>query len=374
MSLINQMLKDLEQRNAKADRTAPLAGEVRAVSVAGREGGVPLWGIGLALAIVLLLVGGFAWWHASRAPAPPTQAAPIMQVTVAPRQSEVPPLPEPGGYVPATAEQQAPAAPAGEPAAGVPEKRFPGLDLTLAAAPAPGAAQASRPATEPQSSHLPTPPKETSTKPQQGSALAGGASRPLKTVSATQQAENAYRQAVAALQQGRVAEAQDQLRKVLEINPRHVDARQMLVGLMVDARQHADATALLQEGLKLSPEQSGFSMALARLQVESGDVQSGLATLEQGVKAGGVDAEYQGFYAALLQRQGRHEEAVQHYLAALNVDPAMPTWLVGIGISLENLGKRQDAQAAFQRARDTGQLTPQLMRFVDQRLAELRRS
>lgn len=371
MSLINQMLKDLEQRNAKADRTAPLAGEVRAVSVAGRESGFPLWGIGFVLVIVLLLAGAFAWWHASRTPVNHIQATPAMQVTVAAeQQAAAPSLPEPGGYVPATAEQQAP----GELAAVVPEKRFPGLDLTLAVAPSPNAVPASRPTTEPQSSQMPAPPKEASAKPQQSSALAGGASRPLKTVSSTQQAENAYRQAVAALQQGRVAEAQDQLRKVLEINPRHADARQMLVGLMVDARQHADATALLQEGLKLSPEQSGFSMALARLQVESGDVQSGLATLEQGVKAGGVDAEYQGFYAALLQRQGRHEEAVQHYLAALNVDPAMPTWLVGIGISLENLGKRQDAQAAFQRARDTGQLTPQLMRFVDQRLAELRRS
>ena len=41
----------------------------------------------------------------------------------------------------------------------------------------------------------------------------------------------------------------------------------------------------------------------------------------------------------LLQRAGRHEDAVKHYLNALRTDPAMPAWLLGIGISLDAIGK-----------------------------------
>jgi MSHA biogenesis protein MshN len=49
----------------------------------------------------------------------------------------------------------------------------------------------------------------------------------------------------------------------------------------------------------------------------------------------------------------------------------MPTWLVGIGISLQALGQNRDAQEAFTRARDGGLLSPPLLSFVEQRLRQL---
>lgn len=375
MSLINQMLKDLEQRHAAADRTAPLAGEVRAVAMGRQSSVFPMWGIGLA--VVLLLVGAAAWWWSERAVQAPQlqtiQPQSIQGQVAAPAAAVTAPATEPGGYVPPPTVAEAPVVPVATDAAPMGEKRHVGLDRSMTSVQEQRDAPAARRAPESQPPAMLPPDAEATSKSRQNAGSAGGVSRPLKTVSASQQAENTYRQAVSVLQQGRVAEAQDLLRKVLDTNPRHGDARQMLVGLMVDARHHPEAMALLQEGLRLAPEQSGFRMTLARLQVESGDLDAGVATLEQGLKSGSVDPEYQGFYAALLQRQGRHDEAVQYYLAALNADPAMPTWLVGIGISLEQVGKRQDALAAFQRARDTGQLTPQLTGFVDQRLAELKR-
>ena len=133
----------------------------------------------------------------------------------------------------------------------------------------------------------------------------------------------------------------------------------------------ARTVSRLQTGLKLSPEQSGFSMALARLQLEAGDRRGALETLEHGLHTAGEDADYHAFYAALLQQEGRHEEAVAHYLTALRSDPAMPAWLVGIGISLQAQGNLADARAAFQRAKDGGQLTPELARFVEQRLQQV---
>ena len=379
MSLINQMLKDLEQRNAAADRTAPLAGEVRAVAEMGRESAFPKWALVLALGVVLMMLAGAAWWWGTRAERSPqlqtTQPQSTQVQVAAPAVVAPTPAPEPGGYVPPPAVAEVPAVPAAAEAAPAAEKRLTGLDMTISSVPERRLEPKSRRASEPQQAAPPAslpPDVEAAPKPRQSVGPAGGPSRPLKTVSASQQAENTYRQAVTALQQGRVAEAQDLLRKVLDTNPRHTDARQMLVGLLVDARHHPEATALLQDGLVLAPEQSTFRITLARIQVESGDLATGVATLEQGLKSGAADPEYQGFYAALLQRQGRHDEAVQHYLTALNADPAMPTWLVGVGISLEQIGKHQDALAAFQRARDTGKLTPQLTSFVDQRLAELK--
>lgn len=115
-------------------------------------------------------------------------------------------------------------------------------------------------------------------------------------------------------------------------------------------------------------------MALARLQVEAGggDRGAALQTMEQGAQYATEDAEFHGFYAALLQREDRHQEAVSHYLRALNDDPANVSWLVGVGISLQAQEKYADAREAFERARQSSQLSPEMAGFVDQRLKQLK--
>ncbi|MEO5672456.1 MAG: tetratricopeptide repeat protein [Ramlibacter sp.] len=198
-------------------------------------------------------------------------------------------------------------------------------------------------------------------------------SRPQKSVSPQQLSENLYKQSVVLVQQGKGGDARELLRQSLEAGPRNVAARQMLVGLLVESGNIEPAMALLRDGLKVQPGQGGLSINLARLQLEKADTAGAMATLEQGLAAIGDDPQYHAFYAAMLQRASRHDDAVKHYLAALRTDPSMPNWLVGIGISLQATGKESDALEAFQRAKDTGQLPAQLLAFVDQRLGQLRR-
>ena len=194
-----------------------------------------------------------------------------------------------------------------------------------------------------------------------------------KTVSPQQLSDNLYKQAVSLTQQGHGKDARQVLLKSLEASPRNAAARQMLVGLLVEGNSLAEASELLREGVKVSPEHSRLWMSLGRLQLEYGDAAGAMATLEQGLPSATDDAPYQAFYAAVLQRAGRHEDAVKHYLIALRSDPSMPHWLVGIGISMQALGRENDAAEAFQRAKDGGQLPAAFIAFVDQRLAQLKR-
>lgn len=397
MSLINQMLQDLEQRNASTGKTEPMSGEVRAVS-APTKSMRPVMLIGVAL--VVSIASAAAWIYLSETPkpvvsvavtAPPASAKPVAaQQPVAPAEPAAATTPE---VQPSAASTPVPAVQAetsAQPA--LPVRRMPGLDTSLAVVPAAPATQpaskipaekTSRPAPVPEplaagavtadaaAKPMVTEPMPVKQKPVP-KAVPGNAGASLKTVNPAQQSDNLYRQAVTILQQGRVAEAQDALRKALESDPHNLKARQALVGLLVEGKHNDEAMALLQEGLKLAPEQSGFSMALARLQVEAGDAKSGSDTLERGLQYAGEDADYHAFYAALLQREERHDAAVAHYLTALKSNPAMPSWLVGIGISLQAQGGLADASEAYQRARDTGQLTPQLLQFVEQRLKQVR--
>lgn len=184
-------------------------------------------------------------------------------------------------------------------------------------------------------------------------------------------AEADYARGTTQLQQGRPAEAREAFESALRQYPQHHAARQALFGLLMEARQHAEAERLLQDGLKLSPAQTGFAMALARMQVERGDGGAGVDTLMRSLEHARSSPDYLGLLAALLQRQQRHGEAVEQFQAALRLRPQNGVWLLGLGVSLQTLGRNADAQEAYQRAKQSGSLNPELQAFADQRLRQL---
>ena len=389
MSLINKMLQDLEQRNDSATRSEPMAGEVRAVPAAS----APRTGAMVGGLVVLVVAIGVGWMMMQPTAAPPVVVA---AAPAKPAQVAVPaPAPVPAAVAAAPAQLVA-VAPVSTPAVAIASASA----VATASAAAPAAAKvaqavaAAKPAAEPKVKQAAAALVAANSAPPQGvtkqpskvmSEEASPAVQKTATVVAPaaearwqkrftpqQQSDNLYKQAITQLQQGQGTDARKSLRLALEVNPNNVKARQVLVDMQVEAGSVEEASALLRDGLRLSPEQSGLSMSLARLQLETGDTAAAMTTLEQGLKSAGDEPQYNAFYAVLLQRAKRHDEAVNHYLVALRSDPSMPTWLVGIGISLQALGKNADASEAFQRARDSGLLTPQLAQFVDQKLNQLK--
>jgi MSHA biogenesis protein MshN len=195
--------------------------------------------------------------------------------------------------------------------------------------------------------------------------------RKVRELTPAQLAENDYRAGASLLNQGRVAEAQERFAAALVHSASHSGARQALFGLLVQAKKTSEAEQLLSEGLRIDPKQPGFAMALARLQVDRDDSTAAMETLQNSVQFAGTSPDYYAFLAALLQRQGRHAQAVEMYQAALALAPRSGVWLMGLGISLQALGRANDAQNAFKRARATDTLRGELQAFVDQRLKQL---
>jgi MSHA biogenesis protein MshN len=106
----------------------------------------------------------------------------------------------------------------------------------------------------------------------------------------------------------------------------------------------------------------------ARRQLEQGDVAGALATLQAFAQAGAASAEYRGLLAAVLQRAGRHAEAIAEYRAALRMLPAMSVWWLGLALSLEAEGRRAESREALQHARAGGGLSAELAAYVDEKL------
>jgi len=129
MSLINQMLKDLENRPAPTENAKPLAGEVRAVSPR-RSSLLPVW----LLILLVVIAGGAAAWKLWLEPK--SKAATAVHSALPKR-----PLPvraQPKKEVIAAVTPSAPVQPP-PPTEVVPEQvpsRLPGLEKTLSTLPA----------------------------------------------------------------------------------------------------------------------------------------------------------------------------------------------------------------------------------------------
>ena len=191
-----------------------------------------------------------------------------------------------------------------------------------------------------------------------------------KTMSVEQQASHMYQQAISYLQQGRVAEAQDQLKSAIVTYPQHDDARQTLVGLLVDNKRNDEAMHVLKAGLQVSPNHLAYAQTLARLQLDAGLVADALHTLESHSTGVQQPQEYHALMAVVLQKIGQHNEAINHYQQALSQGTTTPVWYIGLGVSLQAEGRTQEAKLAYQQAQ-SGQLSPELAMFVSQRLKQV---
>lgn len=390
MSVINQMLDQLEQRGA---HTAAEQAMVRAVPQARRNFGLPLLAFGLAL------VAGIAVWQwvQARKPVPSLVEGPA--AGIAPKVTQGLPRPEGAGNNTGSHELekstlQHQAAQLDTPGSGVAVAYMPAsrLSFELSSVPLPSTIRHDPEqalADEKSISDIPHAAAKPAKKPVRKSAGKTVKTQPIKTsnaevavptpdgalpmkqISPEQQADAEYRKASALMQQGHIADGMSGYEAALRLDPGHDAARQALVALLLESKRGKDAERVLQERLKSKPDHTGFTMMLARLQVERGAVAEATATLEKALPYANSQAGYQAFLAALLQRQNRNDEAIAHYQVALQLAPNNGIWLMGYGISLQALKRNADAKIAFQHALDTQTLSPDLQAFVEQKIKGL---
>ena len=380
MSLINQMLQDLDKRGSAAVTNDVAHAQIRALPEQGDQSRLVRGGVLLLTAILAAVVGCLFWRQAAPAPAKPVVSAPSSQQNTLPLTSnmrmslsiapDMLAVQENSVLAPAPA----PAMPDSLAEKTVETKSLPVKSVTgtspdkppVAAVPAQfSTAKMPSPAA---SANLNKGAKESSNI---KADLDSKEFKPAKEVTPQQLTENIYRKALSLIDAGQLPEAVGALEQVLQLNPRHAAARQTLVGLLLEGKRQDDAVRKLQEGLSIDPAQTGMAMILARLQVERGNPRPALETLQRSLPHAADQADYQAFLAALLQREKRHKEAAEHYALALRKAPQNGLWWMGYGISLQADNRPAEAQDAFTRAKASATLSAELQAFVEQKLSQL---
>jgi MSHA biogenesis protein MshN len=381
MSLINKMLQDLDRRQALAAAgDAPVA-DVRTTPNRKSDGHERLWRI-----LAILLLAALAWgaWMAvpakfkaqlarlgSEAPAPAQQASPLAQQASPPVVPAPVIAPPPAPAItppPASAVEQA--VPAAPPAPAAPAAAPPSpptavadtlrLALALETPPIEAAPKAeSKPETPKAEPKAPT-----TAKAPEKRALVDKRDRLFAD---TTTASTEFRRAMALVNQGRVAEAQQLLAAILKAEPAHANARQVYVSLLLEQGRIEQARRLLEEGLVLAPSHAEFALALGRIHASHREYEAALAVMDKADPAGAETSSFQTLRGAVLQRLGRHAEAVDAYQHAVRAAPQQAASWLGLAISYEALGRNTDARDAYRRSLDAGPLAPAAREYAETR-------
>jgi MSHA biogenesis protein MshN len=193
-------------------------------------------------------------------------------------------------------------------------------------------------------------------------------SHQLRAGGGSEKAELSYRKALAAINEGRFEDAQAVLRQSLHESPDHQLNRQLFLKLLLEQRAMAEARQVAADGIRLTPNNLVWVMLLARLHVDSGDLAGAVQVLASAHNYGERNADFLGFYAALLLKQGRSSDAVREYHRALQIAPQEARWWLGLAMANEAHGDEREARVAFQQARQSAGISDEMRAYIEQRL------
>ena len=354
MSLINQMLKDLEKRKAESGNPQELPKTIQTVNEPPSSG-LP-WSAITMVALLVTASAGGAWWLFVRSPTPEASGAPVAEVKHADPSAITPVTPPVSAPEPAVATVVESSAPPS------PEPANPAVPLTAAVVkPAEPVPISQKPVSagrvdqaKPKRSHRARRP--TYLWPESDASARAG------------DAEDHYSRALRLQEAGRESEARDELEAAVQQNPEHAEARRLLAKSYAAAGQYHRADELLNQHGRTDSESSRLR---AQIYLKEGKTEQAEQVLIGGLEADD-DPDRLAVKGALRQQQGRYGEAAEYYSRAIKAQPAQSKWWLGLAISLEGSQRYQEALGAYQRVLDAGAPNREVQRYVESRLAALR--
>lgn len=181
-----------------------------------------------------------------------------------------------------------------------------------------------------------------------------------------------YQRSLRSADEGDYLTAIKNLSAILKADPGYKDARVSLVALMMDQGSGIKATKIIDDGLQLTPNYSPFIELKARLLTQNGKLDSAITLLQSVSPPLSENPEYHALIAALYARNNKDQLASQLYQQLVQVDSHNSSWWFGLGVSLDKLNQRQAAIEAYTKAMNEGHLNGEAMAYLQNRLQLLK--
>ena len=366
MSVVNKMLKDLENREASQPTPANYQPPAKKSSSA------------LRIAIILLLgviaIGAVYLWPADTMDNLPQSASvgPINQIVpeAVAAQAVAPEEPQPQ-----TTEPQEPrqikVTPTTRPQNTMGVMEGP-VDINAPSRRTESTTEGSQPtARERVAAHSTRKASDSEPSPVAASEPDDVPAEPVIKPSATNPEDALKAQIRQALSQNDTPMAVQLLITLIRQQPDNVAARKRLAALYFSAGRTTDAQQLLQQTVADMPADSSVRLMYARLLVQQNETKLAYYTLQDVNDYGQPSIELLGYRASLAQKLDLLDDALQDYAQLVLLDSQTARWWLGQAVVADKQGYTALALSSYREALSLQQLEDGIEQFIRQRLTNL---
>ena len=194
----------------------------------------------------------------------------------------------------------------------------------------------------------------------------------MNTASNPQLAQQTFVAAIKLLKRKEFKKTEEYLNTALEFDPQHVQARETLAGIFIGKRQNDKAITILTEGVNQTPDYFKFRLLLAQTYIDINNEGQALTTLLDAPEELKTTGQYHSMIAVIQQNLGMYKDAIHSYQQALKIQPNESRWWLGIGLTYEYDEQYKQAEQAYLRASQIGNLGRDILRYIDTRLRSVR--
>ena len=151
-------------------------------------------------------------------------------------------------------------------------------------------------------------------------------------------------------EQGHLDDAENCLRTVLRLEPRHADAAARLGALLARSERLDDARAWLTTALEVDPGHAAAQADLALLWARAGQMVQAESAYARALLLDPTNASVHTHLGVLMAATRRPAQAVACHLRALELDPGLASAHTNLGLVLASLKRFDDALVHQQRA------------------------
>lgn len=191
----------------------------------------------------------------------------------------------------------------------------------------------------------------------------------IKLITTKQQADLLYRQAENNSDDYSVSY---KLEQALKLDPRHLKARLLLAKTLHKHGQTNKTAEFLDQSLILFPDNLQFINTRAQLYLQQKNPSGALKTLQHIGLANSSNETYLSLLAATYQQMGSYPDAAKVYQRLVIVNPEKAESWLGLALSQDKLGNLKMAREAYQQALSKNILNESITAYIKQRLNELR--
>lgn len=184
-----------------------------------------------------------------------------------------------------------------------------------------------------------------------------------------QRIEKLMTKAQESFDKGYISDAISQLEEVLGSADNHVEARNLLAVAWYGRGELQQAVNILNDGLSRYPNTEKWRLTAAEIFFKENEQQGAFTYLEADL----VDAspEYYSMQGTLARQLKRFDKAEVAYANLTRIEPEKGNWWLGYAIALDSQNKSQLAKQSYQQAVNKAGISPSSIKFAKQRIAKL---